>query len=74
MENLSRDQRALMDYLADRVADLVRDARACGGFKAGNFLAEAEELAALRAGIATRHRNAESAPELQLSLDIRHAA
>jgi hypothetical protein len=72
MLNLSHDQRGLLDYLADRVRELVAAANAAGGAVASNLLAEAEELTALRAGIVDRYRHADT--QLQLPLDVKAAA
>lgn len=72
MLNLSHDQRGLLDYLADRVRELVIAAGEVAGAEASRLMSEAEELTALRAGIVNRCRDAEA--QLQLPLDIKAAA
>jgi hypothetical protein len=71
MLNITNDQRGLLDYLADRVRELVANANTAGA-DASRLMAEAEELTALRAGIVERHRVAEH--QLQLPLDVKVAA
>jgi len=71
MLNLNQDQRALLDYLADQVRDLVAAANTAGTH-ASDLMAEAEELTKLRAGIVDRYRASED--QLQLPLDIKVAA
>ncbi|MBY0510616.1 MAG: hypothetical protein K2P94_10765 [Rhodospirillaceae bacterium] len=71
MLNLTHDQRALLDYLADQVRDLVAAANTAGA-NASGLMAEAEELTALRAGIVDRYRASED--QLQLPLEIKAAA
>ena len=70
--NLSHDQRGLLDYLADRVRELVIASGEVAGTEASLLMSEAEELTALRAGIVNRFRDADA--QLQLPLDIKAAA
>ena len=72
MLDLSLDQRGLLDYLADRVRELVMASGKAMGDDASNLMAEAEELTALRAGIVNRHLDADL--QLQLPLEIKAAA
>jgi len=72
MLNLSHDQRGLLDYLAERVRELVATAHTTSGTVASSLMAEAEELTALRAGIVDRYRDADA--QLQLPLEIKAAA
>lgn len=72
MLNLSHDQRGLLDYLAERVRELVAAAHTSTGIAASHLMAEAEELTALRAGIVDRHRQGDT--QLQLPLEIKAAA
>ena len=72
MLNLSHDQRGLLDYLADRVRELVIASGEVAGTEASLLMSEAEELTALRAGIVNRFRDADA--QLQLPLDIKAAA
>jgi hypothetical protein len=72
MLNLSHEQRGLLDYLAERVRELVATAHTTSGTVASSLMAEAEELTALRAGIVDRYRDADA--QLQLPLEIKAAA
>lgn len=70
--NLSHDQRGLLDYLADRVRELVIASGEVAGTEASLLMSEAEELTSLHAGIVNRFRDADA--QLQLPLDIKAAA
>ena len=72
MLNLSHDQRGLLDYLADRVRELVIASGEVAGTEASLLMSEAEELTSLHAGIVNRFRDADA--QLQLPLDIKAAA
>ena len=74
MLNLNQDQRGLLDYLGERVRELVAAANNTFGVQASNLLAEAEELTALRAAIVDRYRDTETVSQLQLPLEIKAAA
>lgn len=69
MLNISNDQRGLLDYLADRVRELVSEANQPGS-DATTLLTEAEELTAIRGAIIDRH----SATDEQLQLPLQEAA
>jgi len=71
---LNHDQRGLVDYLSDRVRELIAAARAATGTAMIDLLAEAEELSAIRARIVGRHRDAETASQMQLPLALKEAA
>ncbi len=73
MLNLSQDQRGLLDFLADRVRELVASANQTAGVDAATLLAEAEELTAIRGAIVDRY-SADCATQLHLPLDVKQAA
>ena len=73
MLNLNHDQRGLLDYLAERVRELVA-AASTAGLNASRIMAEAEELTALRASIVERYRDVETSEQLQLPLEVKAAA
>jgi hypothetical protein len=67
---LNHDQRGLVDYLSERVRDLVATARETTGNALIDLLAEAEELSAIRAGIVGRNRDSKTAAQMQLPLEL----
>lgn len=74
MLNLTQDQRGLLDYLADRVRELITAAGESVGDAASNLIAEAEELTAIRAHIVNRTRVPEQELQMQLPLELKDAA
>jgi len=71
---LNHDQRGLLDYLSDRVRELIARAQDAAGPATAHLLAEAEELSAIRAGIVARSRDPETAAQMQLPLELKEAA
>ncbi len=74
MTNLNDDQRGLVEYLADRVRELVATARDAGVTQIPVLIAEAEELTAIRTSILARHHGLDAITQLQLPLEIKKAA
>ena len=71
---LSQDQRGLLDYLSDRVRELIAQAKDAAGPATVHLLAEAEELSAIRSRIVARNRDSETSAQMQLPLELKEAA
>ncbi len=71
---LNHEQRGLVDYLSDRVRELVAAAQDAAGPSTESLLAEAEELSAIRGRIVDRNRDPETAAQMQLPLELKEAA